>query len=950
MLKRHFLYILLILGAVAGMTSCSDDRLGYDPKQDGEIREFSGEITFDLTTPNFTTSTRSLNTSAGANVVVNNLWLGVFDVNTGECFGAKRFDTFNQSMRSGTLVKNMLKVNFVAFGAQVPLAYVVAVANYDGVKTPDNRSISEMLPDFDQRGSISWSDIINLGIDTSSAYAGNKGENEDSNAPFLVGFYQEIAGTNQVPKINQFDAPEVPLSAIYPQAAADALDIQLGTAGSNQVFVASGAICLRRLVAHNTLNFNLTNGFEVTSLKYRRFNMPRSVYMLQRRTDTERYSDFSQWQRYSPNLADKYLAEGSYDIDDPSFPYESDADWTEVPVLATGAITATAEFEHFENKHWGAPGLNSQEAREALNPDGTFAALCSGPQDAYNNFASYFKLKMHVINRETGESANVEYTLHEGFCNNADGSRAQTNEDKCRDFSSLRNVNYTYNINIAGVSDITASVTSDDPNHPDGQNGNVWKMVFATGSGKETVPKAGGDFDFNGQGITFSNKPDLGFRIYGMDQSGKLTDICYNMPSGMYEGFAGLWPTGNPTYTSTLDNLGIPTILLDGMKIGNGNTFYSVVDFVKGVKNGSINPTGVYYTRFEDYDGKALGLKESSERGIYIFDRNDTRNGMDKDGCSSFCIAYGGLQKSFSRQTIEFDIAPLVVWDNVYYKKVTNKANLYVAAKEIFYGAYNSKIDLRWKHDERFQGYRITIYNSTFTHPTIVVDKDRINQYLQDYDGGKLFVYPFNTSTIPVASGATNYSFNVTPIVDPDSYEVVGNMDVVHNAKGDDSTCIRFCPTLWNISSTNDWKDLDLTNKAGGVEIHYRGLSVNSANNIDNYCKKGDHICFGGAGSPNHRYFSFWASVPGKIAVSCKSHSGSADASRQLIVARMDPNGKSVSAGGETYDEVYKSGAMAGSKTTYTTGALQLLNGQPTEYRIYAAGSIDYYSIQFIPN
>ena len=63
----------------------------------------------------------------------------------------------------------------------------------------------------------------------------------------------------------------------------------------------------------------------------------------------------------------------------------------------------------------------------------------------------------------------------------------------------------------------------------------------------------------------------------------------------------------------------------------------------------------------------------------------------------------------------------------------------------------------------------------------------------------------------------------------------------------------------------------------------------------------------------------------------------------------MSEGGALTSNRGEKYDEVYKSGAMAGSKTTYST-SVSPYNGQPTEFRIYAAGSIDYHSIQFTPS
>ena len=49
------------------------------------------------------------------------------------------------------------------------------------------------------------------------------------------------------------------------------------------------------------------------------------------------------------------------------------------------------------------------------------------------------------------------------------------------------------------------------------------------------------------------------------------------------------------------------------------------------------------------------------------------------------------------------------------------------------------------------------------------------------------------------------------------------------------------------------------------------------------------------------------------------------------------------------YDEIYNSNTMAGSQTTYQA-KITPTNGQPTEFRIYAQGSIDYHILQFTPS
>lgn len=955
MLKKLIYSIIFLCLAVVAV-SCADDGLGIIGN--GEEREFRGTIEFDLSTPGASDRTRALNTQAGANVLIGNLWIGVFDINTGDCIGIEKMDNFNTSMVSGTVMKNMIKVDYITRGATMPLAFIAAVANYDGVKTHEGSNLTDLLPDFDHRAEISWDKLISIGIDTESAYTGNKGEDDSANAPFMAGFYQEATILNRNPKIDQFAYDEEGPNAIYPTEIPSGMQIRLGDENSDKPFVAAGAICLRRLISHNVLRFNMTNGYQLTSVKYKRHNMPRAVFMLQRRTDTQKHNDFKTWQKYSPNLADHLLTEGNYNTDDPSFPYESDKEWNEVPLYSwDNHADIVIPFDHFENKHWGLGNLLSQEDREARNPDGTFAALCSGTSDAYNNFASYFTLALHIINKETGESADVEYTLHEGFCNNEDGNPAASPTERFHDFGSFRNTNYTYRINIAGISDITASVTSDSGQHPDGQTGSIWKMEFANGTGATAIPVAGGLYDFNGKYMTFGSNPDLGFRIYGPDLNKNIADICFNMPEGMYEGFYGLWPLGNPTYVDSPDAAAIPQNLLEGMKIvSSTGTTYTLTEFVKGVNGGSISPSGRYAMQFDTFDGKSLGLVENVKRGIFIFDRNDLRNASDGDGCSSYNLAYGGLQNSHNMETFRFNINDIVVWDNPYYKNISDgKATVYAFEAPIFYGAEASAIEMRWKHDPRIQGYEITVYNDSYRSPTVIVGPGQTQKYLKQVKGETVFVYPFSTAAFPrrTASGANNYSFRVVPIVDEESYRIEEGsvFDVIHRQTGNDETCVRVCYPQYDLNSSgsNDWKSLfPIAGKT--IDAHYRGLCAYTNREIGDTYKATDNWCYGGAGSVTDRYFSFVASVPGKFEVRCKNNSstGPTDATRQLVIARVHENGSQTN-GGIRYDVVYESKEMPTSAKTFSA-PISLVNDEPTEFRIYTAGSVNYYSIKFIPN
>lgn len=942
MSKRILTYISFFLLCCVLLTACADNLNGSS--DNGKYREVRGTLTFNLATPDASVRTRTVNSAAGATVLLKNLWVGVFSTVDGTCIGAKKYDNMNTSLQSGVIFNKLISVDFVANTANLPLAYVVAVANYDGVTTWTGKELNTILPDGDNHTTIMWGDIINLDINTKSAYAGSKGEDENANAPFLAGFFQDAISQSQNPKIDQFSYAHAGPTAIYPAAAAEGMDIELGDDSDNNIYVAAGALCLRRLVSHNTVSINMSNGYEVTAVKYKRFNMPRVVYMLQRRTDINRYSSFEEWQQNSPNCADHYLTEGQYDDSDDTFPYASDKEWQELEINSWDN-TEHAEFifDHFENKHWGFGDLQSQDSREARNADGTFAALNPEGSTPYNDFASYFMLQMHIINKQTGESADVEYTLHEGFCNDDDGHRATTLADKCRDFGSFRNVNYTYNINISGLSDITASVTGDEGQPPlNGQSGTIWQMNYATGQSKTAIPISGGTYDYDGK-MSFSSNPDLGFRIYGRDDSGNLVDVCYNMPDGMYAGFSGLWPTGERVILSKaeLSSANIPQTLLSDMQVGSENDKYDVVTFIKNIQNGTISPTDHFSTTFAAYNGE--GLASNYMRGLYIFDRNATTT-------SGYHIAYGAEQYPFEKKGKFIFDKNKIAWDNTFYKTASSLPYVFATTSQIFYGAECSKIDLRWEHDEQILGYSISVFNDAYTHPTIVVAPDQLQQYLQVVNGTTYFIYPLNTADFPRReSGANNYSFSVTPIVDTSMYEGAETVVIQHNTNGDDATSIRVCSMLWEISSTRDWKDLNIAINAK-FEVHYRGLHLLSPDHATgtSYNYKGKYLCLGGIGTVDSRYFSFWASVPGNFKVKCTSHSS--DTARPLKVAQMSEDGNQTSKLGEKYKEIYNSDNMIanGTVATYTI-PVKPYNGQPTEFRIYAGGSIDYYSIEFVP-
>lgn len=841
----------MILG---GATSCTDDILGDDTS--GPDKPFSGKLTINVTAGVADVSTRSVNLNDGATVKINSLWIGVFDRETGERVGSTRIDGFDRTLSAGTPSSNMVTVDFYSDRAN-PEVFVVGMANFEDVVTWDKTPVIDAV-----QAAGSWAELVEIDVDAASAYAGDKGENNVSQAPFLMGYYLESAGLTRVPKFNQFDADDA--VAIYPENAAKAMTIKLATDDAGEIYVPAGALALRRLVTNVNVNLVPGPGIEISDVSYRVFNQPQVVYLVQRRTDTTAARAFTDWKRLSPNRADCFVsATGKMDA---TPVYRDDEEWrTEVSTDGR-----SFSFQHFENKHWGFGDISSFSAREARNADGTLKALSPGEAAPYNNYASYFKIRMHVVDRNTGRNGDITYTIHEGLCNTDDGRKAETDDIKLRDFGSFRNVNYTYTINVNGMEKIVvnAAMENEDDNHNNGQEGKVWQIVYANGDDRQ-IPEDGGTYG----SVKFNASAVPAFRLYGTDAAGNCFDLCYNFPDKAESFLGGFWPDrkAETIFTNDLADLRrLPATLIDGLKVTDGSRDYTVEQFLA-----SFDPSKTYSFKFDTYIGPWEEEPRENMRALYLFDRNELRE--DFDGCSTFGKVY--VAEQYPRDT-----RPTVTFNK---NNLIGHTAMHETSENKWCGTVNSEIDLIWAHDTAFEGYNIEV--AGFREK---ITKEQLPSYIKTVNGKQAVVYPYISDR--VAASETPYNVTITPIPVDKSYK--GAATVVTGQ-------LAVYPSKWIIKSTPLWKDLNINGKTY-IDVEYRGLELFQDNSTKNASVKGSYLSFGGSSNLTTRVLRFYTVKSGKLTVTACSNAGlpsgaasnSIDTSRYLLadLVKYDAQGNQV--------------------------------------------------------
>lgn len=646
-------------------------------KTENSIAEFESKgISVFIDIPE--TRTRAVDMTPGAAIYLNDIWVGVYRKSDGVRVGGAQLNLGNRLAASGTTIIDLVKLEF---DGSIAYKYsdkycVVGIANYDGIKITNNIDAtpadgSDIEKDdliFALQQADNWKDFIDIAIDTQKSLFPNQ-------TPMLMGYLylqdSNNAGSGYIyTKVNQFVDVNDNKVNLYPFGILSGypdVDIFVDDKSNNgkiQSLDTDGYVMkLRRM--RSKINVDIETRDDqmiITNLEYKVVNIPKSAYLAQRRTNifdyTSRENNYqfeytpgqnSTQTKYSPNSAD-VLNDGYLDLD-----------WQKP------SINNSFSFEHFENKHWAyyTEGLEDYHDRERTKEDGAFLNLVgvneNGPE--WNNKASYFILKMNLRDEKEGRNAEVEYVIHEGFCNDKDGvtlvddngnTLSQTDFAKrLMDYSCIRNTDYYYKIKVLDVNKIKLQVTT-SADHQYDQSGKIWQINYLAPTvetlidkkeiSAEVKLKPDNDPDFSNQ--------DIAFRLLGTFYDEEIgqnfnVDLCYNFSHGDLDGFSGLWPV--PTNESsdyiinTTDKNGDEVKAFDALTtycegtspnavyfnklkdkilINHNGKYVNIVDYIKNIQDESVSPDiqGFQFDGLRLYVAKSSDSDKSNIRGLYIFD------------------------------------------------------------------------------------------------------------------------------------------------------------------------------------------------------------------------------------------------------------------------------------------------------------------------------------------
>lgn len=471
---------------------------------------------------------------------VKSLWIGIFDVETGNLVG--KMHTMKIDYENNGKVEpdkgykpetNMATVDILYYDAH-PTVRIFGVANFEGVKA---RSGMDEFSDLSEKLETvqSMSDFFAISVNAESADAAL----EESGTPLMMGVYMTDA--------NHKD--QKGLFAVAAEGngkfttATETADIKLVDEKYDRIesdkdtkqILKGGSIRLRRLLSQVNVEVKAGDGITLSNMQFRKFNMPQEVYLQERETYTGETKIFNTWRLKSPNKADSLLVNGAADYGNvaeiPAYAYKSDKNDSDEGFTGVNDEMAV-RFYQYENKHWGQGDVtpaNREATRGAMtdiNKNPVFVALCGPDSETgnvatiYNNYASYFEIKLDVVDANKDMRGTVTYRIHEGFCNDEYGF---LREKEAYDFSCVRNTKYKYTITIKGLEsfDVTA-----ETGHSHG-TGIVGGELLSIAKGGDHQIDAEDPTSFNGKVVDFVcyYENDGEPVIYGSNPDSRLLEL-----------------------------------------------------------------------------------------------------------------------------------------------------------------------------------------------------------------------------------------------------------------------------------------------------------------------------------------------------------------------------------------------------------------------------------------
>ena len=503
---RIALGMLLAAATTLGDVACSDDDL-TDASQypTGELRTGTLEISMDPAV--IVERTRGAGDEVAWDAAgIDHVWIGVFETSTKRLIGAQRSDRYvegrdskNPTFDLNKQSEKPVRINFV-YNDNDRKIFAVGLANYSGIKAYRTTKVNEKGErlDLDEIKDESewpngdemvvddlldeiktWHDFLAISIDVESAekvaqetgyrIMSNLVSSSKTQNPYTAGSASDTYNGKIYGKTNGRESDNDD----------DNGDEQITLSNDYSSTRVTGYLYLRRFLSHNKVNVIGEEGkVKISNVRYNVFNVPKRTYLQEHTTpgNGNRFDDVSDWRGaflLSANAADwfgNFTPEGS----EPQPPYYGDLFPEKQAASSNGNNGYSFEFSHYDNKHWGISGSCTTYLHREKKFDGTnlYSSLCPEVSDWFYNYASYIQIYATVTDLTTGYTADATYTIHEGYASsvqygNLTGAKAPDDDSqRSRDFQSLRNTNYTYNVTISGLKSIEVLVGIDEEGTP----------------------------------------------------------------------------------------------------------------------------------------------------------------------------------------------------------------------------------------------------------------------------------------------------------------------------------------------------------------------------------------------------------------------------------------------------------------------------------------------------
>ncbi|MDE7350276.1 MAG: hypothetical protein K2N25_04360 [Muribaculaceae bacterium] len=449
---KFYIHILCSLTLIISLSACRDEIF---KDQSEVVPGLDTEVNITISLPEMTVQTRA---DMDENLLnrVNTLWIGVYNSKTGERTAVQSISGLGSTLTQHATAR-------VRLTCKTGPSYIVAVANpnsnaYGAATIQDDGTVTVSTLPLALEAADTWEKYQRISIRQLTANNVNMPNPPLSQGLVMTGFFIADENVNSHPEnsLGDIQSYTIPYSKNLHDENAPVPDLK-------------GIVHLRRPFTQVKFNIELEGtlleSFELADIQI--FNLPRYTWALERtgtmnETTGAPAGDKLSWTNASDVVAGNYT--------DRSKAYSASLLFTPsametVNVPATGNVVShtrySMDFWMFENRRTGLAECQdyADREREYQNDDYSNTSVyrsLSSEDPTLNNCATFARIRgslkykpdatvvdpaPNLLQRE----ADVEYIVHLGYIN--------PNPDP-KDFNTLRNSIYTYNVKVSGAENI----------------------------------------------------------------------------------------------------------------------------------------------------------------------------------------------------------------------------------------------------------------------------------------------------------------------------------------------------------------------------------------------------------------------------------------------------------------------------------------------------------------